>query len=132
MGRSGYSDDCENVGLWRGAVERAIRGKRGQAFLREMLIALDAMPVKELVSDKLVQDSEHVCGLGAVAWARGLDVSKLDPYDSEAVGDTFGIARALACEIAFENDEGWRANETPAERWFRMLAWVDGNIIRSS
>ena len=36
MSRSGYSDDCETMGLWRGAVERAIYGKRGQTFLREM------------------------------------------------------------------------------------------------
>ncbi len=26
MSRSGYSEDCENLGLWRGAVERAIQG----------------------------------------------------------------------------------------------------------
>jgi hypothetical protein len=24
MSRSGYSDDCENLGLWRAAVERAV------------------------------------------------------------------------------------------------------------
>lgn len=42
MSRSGYSDDCENIGLWRGAVERAIRGVWGQALLLEMAAALDA------------------------------------------------------------------------------------------
>jgi hypothetical protein len=37
MSRSGYSDDLENWSLirWRGAVASAIRGRRGQAFLRE-------------------------------------------------------------------------------------------------
>jgi hypothetical protein len=47
MSRSGYSDDHSEWDLirWRGAVASAIRGKRGQAFLRELLVALDAMPV---------------------------------------------------------------------------------------
>jgi len=141
MSRSGYSDDCENIGLWRGAVDRAIAGKRGQALLREMGAALDAMPVKELVAGYIVRDSEHVCALGAVALARHLDVSSLDSGDGEAVAETFGIARALACEIAYENDENapqhvrnedgsWRRcePETPAERWKRMRAWVAKNL----
>jgi hypothetical protein len=38
---------------WRGAVASAIRGGRGQAFLREMLAAMDAMPVKRLVANEL-------------------------------------------------------------------------------
>ncbi len=36
MSRSGYQDDCEGLNLYRGTVRRAIRGKRGQAFLREL------------------------------------------------------------------------------------------------
>jgi len=47
MSRSGYSDDCDDqwsLICWRGAVKSAIRGKRGQAFLKEMLAALDALP----------------------------------------------------------------------------------------
>jgi hypothetical protein len=52
MGRAGYSEDCDGWALirWRGAVTSAIRGKRGQAFLREMLDALDALPVKRIAS----------------------------------------------------------------------------------
>jgi hypothetical protein len=131
MSRSGYSEDCENLGLWRGAVDRAIRGKRGQAFLREMAAALDAMPVKELVADEVVRDNEHVCALGSVALARGMDVSSLDIDNGESVGGAFGIARALAQEIAFENDDdfGTRTKETPAQRWRRMRAWVSGQIF---
>ena len=85
MSRSGYTDYCEHLGLWRGAVERAIRGKRGQAFLREMASALDAMPVKELVAEEIVRDPEHVCAIGAVALARGMDVSMIDPEDNDTV-----------------------------------------------
>jgi|HubBroStandDraft_4_1064222.scaffolds.fasta_scaffold684222_2 hypothetical protein len=142
MSRSGYSDDCENLGLWRGAVERAIRGKRGQAFLREMAAALDAMPVKELVANEIVRDEGHVCAIGSVAVARKIDVSTIDPDDGEAVAKTFNVARALACEIAYENDDNsprhertpegaWRRlpDETPAQRWSRMRAWVSAQLI---
>jgi hypothetical protein len=132
MSRSGYSDDgCDGtLGLYRQAVDRAIAGKRGQAFLREMAAALDAMPVKELVPDVIVQDG-HACAIGAVALARRLDVSDLDVSDQHEIAARFGIARSLAAEIAYENDEcgeryrdGKYVAETPAERWTRMRAWV--------
>jgi len=136
MSRSGYSEDfdCEGTGgLWRGAVERAIRGKRGQAFLREMAAALDAMPVKELVAGVLVEDGA-ACAIGAVALSRGLDVSGLDETKPDDVASTFGIAPALAKEIAYENDEcsPWRPRDQPAEsraqRWTRMRAWVASQL----
>lgn len=128
MSRSGYSDEGDNLGLWRHAVERALRGKRGQAFLREMAAALDAMPTKELVAEEVVRDSEHVCALGSVALARKLDVSNLDIYDGEDMGQAFGISRAMAQEIAYMNDEWVRpGRETNAERWTRMRKWVDEN-----
>ncbi len=128
MSRSGYSEDCEDVGLWRGAVDRAIHGKRGQAFLREMVASLDALPSKELVFGEIVRDSEHVCALGSVALARGVDVSELDISDGDDVGAAFGIARALACEIAYVNDEEQEPLETGAERWTRMRAWAVSNL----
>jgi hypothetical protein len=135
MSRSGYSDNCENIGLWRGAVDRAIAGKRGQAFLREMAAALDAMPVKELIADDIVRDDKHVCALGSVALARRMSVSGFDVTDAAYVGQEFGIARALAAEIAYENDERgdrWRdgkwVDETPAARWTRMRRWVEEQI----
>ena len=139
MSRSGYRDDYDDddgaLNLWRANVDRAIGGKRGQDFLLEMASALDAMPVKELVADEVVRDSAHVCAMGAVAVARGLDVSKVDPEDPEAVAATFGIARAMACEIAFENDERaqWAGQhqETPAERWTRMRKWVSDHLKKA-
>ena len=36
MSRSGYTDECEYLDLYRGKVERAIKGKRGQKFLQEL------------------------------------------------------------------------------------------------
>lgn len=64
MSRHGYTDSCDdNFALirWRGAAKSAIRGKRGQAFLRELLAALDAMPEKRLIARELVDDSQLDC-----------------------------------------------------------------------
>jgi hypothetical protein len=129
MSRSGYSDDCDNLPLWRGAVRRAINGKRGQAFLREMLAALDAMPEKRLIDEDLIHDGA-VCAIGSVGAARGIDMSKIDAHDSEQVANAFGIAPAMAAEIEYQNDEMapyWKGPETPEQRWQRMRQWcVDG------
>lgn len=139
MSRSGYSDDCEHVGLWRGAVHRATTGYRGQHLLRKLRDALDAMPAKRLIVDAIRNDDGDVCALGA------LDPS-VDEYDAEYLADRFGIARALAAEIVYQNDElgdryepvdivgrgrSWTTiHETPEERWIRMRAWVDAQIVR--
>jgi hypothetical protein len=132
MSRSWYSEDCDNLGLWRGAVESAIRGKRGQAFLCEMAAALDAMPVRELVTHELAC-ADGVCAMGAVAAYRKLDVSNLDPGEPDDVAETFGVARALVQEIAFENDEDFSPTDrTSAERWQRMRRWVAARIGEQS
>lgn len=138
MSRSGYSDDCDGWALirWRGAVESAIRGKRGQTLLREMLTALDAMPRKRLIADELITRDGECCALGAVAMTRGLSVNGVDVHDRESVADLFGIAPALAAEVVYENDEGrpWvfdgkgYRSETPEERFKRMRAWVAAQI----
>jgi hypothetical protein len=128
VSRSGYTEDCNHLELYRGAVLRAIRGKRGQRLLLEMGRALDAMPVKELVAETIVAEGQ-VCALGSVAVARGMDVAELDVHDGEAVGKAFGIAESLAREIAYENDEGSYRCETPAERWKRMRAWGNAHLL---
>ncbi|MBU9502883.1 hypothetical protein KTE68_22285 [Burkholderia multivorans] len=138
MSRSGYSDDCENVELWRTAVRNAIRGKRGQAMLRELAAALDAMPEKRLITAELQDADGDFCALGVLGSVRGLDLKGIDPEDREAVAAAFNIAPALAAEIVFENDEngdhwdhalGERVFETPEERWTRMREWVRSNLI---
>jgi len=86
MSRHGYVDfDGEDVlaeGRWRGAMLSAIRGKRGQAFLRELIEALDALPAKELAAHSFTRGGE-VCALGSVALKRGLDVSEFEPGEGE-------------------------------------------------
>ena len=128
MSRSGYSDDCDEneLNLWRGAVQSAIRGKRGQAFLREMLAALEAMSRQRLIANELQEADGEVCALGAVGLKRGMDMATIDPEDRERVAREFGIAEALAAEIMNENDEAWCS--TPEERWQRMRDWVQSQI----
>lgn len=143
MSRSGYIDDCDEqwqFALWRGTVASAIKGRRGQAFLKEMLTALDAMPVKRLVARELeapdlipcshwgLFETTSVCAIGAVGRSRGVDMSRLDPDDRETVAGTFGIATPLACEIVYLNDEWGGYKETPEARFARMRAWIVSEI----
>jgi hypothetical protein len=135
MSRSGYSDDCENIELWRTAVRNATYGKRGQAMLRELADALDAMPEKRLIANELQTADGEFCTIGVLGHVRGVDMKNIEPEDRYAVADAFNIAPALAAEIVYENDENdyrWvgnqRVQETPEERWTRMRAWVQSNL----
>lgn len=142
MSRSGYDYDydcgCEQWSwvMWRGAVESAIRGKRGQLLLMEMLTALDALPVKRLVADELVDvdiasfshwgmyEYDAVCAIGAVGKKRGVDLKKMDSENYSMVADTFNIAEAMVREIEWINDEAGVHRETPEERFVRVRGWV--------
>lgn len=133
MGRSGYSDELDDdlaLGRYRGRVMSAIRGRRGQRCLREMLAALDAMPVKRLIAGELEKAGE-VCALGALGRARGIDMTGLDPEDAETVAPAFDIAEPLAREIVFENDEvgSFYGTETPEQRFQRMREWAASQIL---
>ena len=109
MSRSGYCDDFGDddpleLGRYRAQVASAIRGKRGQALLRELLAALDAMPDKQLVAGELEADGQF-CALGVVGQARGLNLANIDTYDVESLGAKFNIADQLAREIMWVNDD---------------------------
>jgi len=119
-------DDTWALIRWRGAVESALRGRRGQALLRDLITALDAMPEKRLIQGELQAGSE-VCALGAIGRMRGIDMAKMDPEDYERVAPLFGIAEALAREVMYENDEGDYL-ETPERRWERMRKWALDNL----
>jgi len=136
MSRSGYTDDCENHGLYRGTVARAIRGRRGQQALRDFIAALDAMPEKRLASGSFTTEN-GVCSLGALAQARGVDVSDLNPphpedpwVDKEAVGRRLNIAECMAAEVMYENDEANYYPETAEARWQRMRAWASARLLK--
>lgn len=140
MSRSGYTDDDSWEGAqWanirhRGAVRSAIRGKKGQAFLKELLAALDALPEKRLVAnvlqqgewdeagDRLVPAKDgDVCAFGAVGRARGIEMSMNWMLDDEAddwdvvhgVQRLFGTTESLSREIMYINDEGTIGRRVP-------------------
>lgn len=125
MSRSDYSDDIDQWDLikWRGQVASAIRGKRGQLLLRELLEALDAMPERVLIAHELTNKEGDHCALGVVGKKRGLPIETIDPEDSYAVAEAFDVANPLAREIVYVNDEG-DYGETPQQRWERVRAWV--------
>lgn len=132
MSRSGYQDDCGGWELimWRGAVSSAIRGKRGQKFMLELLAALDSLPEKRLIAHELRDEDGAVCALGAIAASRRLDVARIDVDDRDAVAATFGIAPALAAEIAFINDDDFGyQNQTPEKRFTSVREWVVEQIV---
>lgn len=136
MSRHHYVEvgDCDDqaLGLWRGAVRRALRGRRGQAFLREMVAALDAMPDKRLIPSALIDEEGEVCAMGCVLKARGLKADELpDAECPEDVADLTNLAESMVREIAYENDEGGRDREPPEDRWVRMRAWAARQLIRS-
>lgn len=131
-----------------GAMKSALRGKRGQKLLRDLVAALDAMPVKELVPDSFSCDG-GVCALGAVAQYRGVEVPRTveviedefgtipifefegdrfeeDEYDlGEIAAGQLDISSTLAREVMWQNDECY---DTPAQRWAGMRRWAERRL----
>lgn len=112
------------LALYRGRVERALRSKRGQAFLREMIAAFDALPEKRIIASQLIGNGGECCSIGAVCKARGTDVTLVDCENPKAVAFAVGVAESMAAEIEFMNDEWCGRHESPADRWARMRAWA--------
>jgi len=128
-------------------VANAIRGRRGQAFLRELRDALDALPDKRLVADQFVAPYDEEgggacvpCALGAVALARGFDheaIERLEcdaeSQDHDSIACTFGISQTLVREIEDENDEGvnprWAYDEK-LQRWGKPPDGYDVDAAR--
>ena len=136
MSRSGYHDAFggdreERWGhiRWRGVVASATRGKRGQKLLTDLRDALDAMPVKRLITSEL-KTERGVCALGALGEQRCMDMSKIDAHDYSTVAGAFDIAAPLAQEIMYMNDEGVMGY-TPEARWKQMRHWVDKQIKKT-
>lgn len=139
-------------GLWDANCRRSIKGRKGQAALRELEAALLALPEKRLIADKLEDDEGRVCAIGALAKAKGV-TPKADPdYEMEEVGVELGMPRMVAWKVVAENDvtldKVWNVAEgplapndypyqgglllirdvTPEERYEKMLAWVQEQL----
>ena len=130
--RCGYTEDSGDslaLGRWRAQVESAIRGKRGQAFLRSLIAALDALPEKKLVRNALESPEGSVCALGALGKQRGVNLSEMDTYDYYTLGKTFNIAPQLAQETMYVNDEAWAFSISDEERWQQVRGWATKRIV---
>jgi hypothetical protein len=132
MSRISYSDDEDFPGqffIWQANCDRSLRGRKGQAALRELEAALVAMPVKELHREVYVQASGEACALGALDVHRkvqgGLSRSEAlavcadrDPYDSQEHGQAMGLPRLVAWKVVeqndIENDQTWDHVEGPS------------------
>ena len=143
MSRSGFSDDGPDsqeqqwaMIRWQGQLASAIRGKRGQAFLSELVEALDAMPEKRLIAGELIMGAPafipptltkqvvpQVCAIGALGLKRGINLAALDHENYDAIGDAFGIAHQLVQQDEWMNDEGCY-HHTPEQRWQYMRDWA--------
>ena len=135
MSRSGYIDDYDDqwsLIRWRGAVKSALKGKRGQAFLRELVAALDALPEKRLVANSLQAPSGEFCALGAVGHMRGINLDELDPDDMERVSAVFGISDAMAREIVYINYESLWRDHSPEARYAAVREWAQRWIIEAA
>ncbi len=152
MGRSGYSewDDYDEASQWAmirqsGARKAALRGKRGQAFLRRLAAALDAMPVKALIAIPEYPEGENadaagrlgspagaVCVLGSLAAACGMKPHEIDATKHNDLAKMFDVAPTIVRDLEWENDQTYATGPDGAtedeRRWKCLRHWVDENI----
>ena len=142
MSRYCDSDDYDwepwMEGQAAGAMRSAIRGRRGQQLLRDLIAGLDALPVPELAAGAL-EDPETgcVCALGAVRIQRGANAVPLyfDPTDPDIdwryLAKPFDISETLANAVISENEYGSKRNDEQSRRrrWQSVRAWAVGNLL---
>jgi hypothetical protein len=130
--RIGFSEDEDYPGqfnLWQGNCKRSLKGRKGQAILQELEVALLALPEKRLIADHLQDEAGGVCAVGALA----LYKNKLTPElidgedDMEDVGQDLGMPRLVAWKVVCLNDYDLD-HVTPEVRYERVLAWVRGYL----
>ena len=142
MSRYCDSDDYDwepwMEGQAAGAMRSAIRGRRGQQLLRDLIAGLDALPVPELAAGAL-EDPETgcVCALGAVRRVRGAETVPLrfDPTDPDIdwrdLAKPFDISETLANAVVSQNEYGSERNDEQSRRirWQSVRAWAVGNLL---
>jgi len=143
-----YDEDFPNqAALYEANTERALKGKRGQAFLREMEAALLALPRKRLIEGNICMGGE-VCAIGALALKRLVDGGKSleaalawleerAPHNSDAHETAdfaerhFKVLERFSFKMAYVNDEHGYTNDTPEQRYDTVLGWVRENIDKA-
>jgi hypothetical protein len=151
MSRYCDSDDYDwepwMEGQAAGALRSAIRGRRGQQLLRDLVAGLDALPEPELAAG-LLEDPETgcVCALGAVRLQRGPEAVplrlatglRLDPSDPDLdwrdLAEPFDISKTLANEVIAQNEFCSMRNDEQSRRrrWLSVRAWAVGNLIATA
>lgn len=156
--RIGYSDDEDFPGqfeLWQANCQRSLNGKKGQAALKELEVALLALRDKRLIADKLQDANGDVCALGALARYKGQLIATAEAEDGaedeweendmdaemEEFGVSLGMPRLVAWKVVSKNDieirgtydyskepRGTFVPVTPEQRYERLLAWVQQKI----
>jgi hypothetical protein len=133
MGRISYTDEEDYPGqfaLWQSNCLKSLHGKQGQEELRVLRQALIALPEKRLIHDLLVDEDGEVCAIGAYAKYKGLDLQKFDPEDAtDEVGIEAGMPALAAWKVVEMNDMELHSGFSPEERYTKILAWVDGQLL---
>lgn len=131
--------DCDNPAalLWDCTLQRAVSGKRGQTFLKELEAALVTLPSKRLIANDLCDSLGDVCAVGALiqkrAFAAGatleqfIEENKYGDSDPEVLKTRLGAAFTLVWSVVEANDESCYEC-TPEERYQKMLGWVRERI----
>lgn len=132
-------------------LHRRLTSGRGQRILRDILDGLILMPEWRLVDGWIAQAPDEdapygaVCVVGAYAayqrvkagesWTEAVDVlaerwggEQDDAWVTQQLGRSVGLAKAVAIELAWLNDEMF-SNLSPEERWHEMVGWIWGQII---
>lgn len=143
-----YDEDFPNqAALYQANTERALKGKRGKAFLRELEAALLTLSEKRLIEGRVCEEGQ-VCAMGALALKRkvdsGMQVKEaLEWLEAEAPEEGyadetgrfmekhFGIMERLSIHAAYVNDEyGAYGRQTAEERYGKVLKWVQEELAR--
>lgn len=110
---------------FKASISRAVNSTGGQAMLKNLLSALDAMPYPRLIGGVFEFDCDY-CAIGALGKAAGLNVAKFSTEKLPELAATFGCPLVLIDVIMKTNDEGRR--ELPAQKWSRMRDWTAHQI----
>lgn len=144
MSRSGFYEmddwDQESIlamGRNAGRIASATRGRRGQAFLKTALKALDQMEDKRLAGNTFgVGDDGCMCLMTSIATETGhgsvLSVGR-DSDDDEICADMaaeFDVSEVLVRDLVWDNDAN--APRDPAKRWQWMRDRIESKIAKEA
>lgn len=123
-----------------GAMRSAIRGRRGQRLLRDLIDGLDALPKPELAAGSLEDpETNCVCALGAVMLQRQRNghavLLRFDPTDPDIdwrdLAEPFDISETLANAVVSTNEMYSESNSELARRrrWQYVRDWAMRNLV---